>query len=129
MGRIDDVLQEVLAAIKELPNESAEDGKITYEGVLRLVDISMPYASGEVAQALAVMRSSLEQINEPDALDVITPDELRARSEAIVQELKQNLEAGESLTPAFIRAQTKFKALTMRDWQGDEETARFVLTN
>jgi hypothetical protein len=35
-------LRQAIAAIQELPNESAEDAEIIHEGLLRLIDISMP---------------------------------------------------------------------------------------
>ena len=115
--------QQATAAIQEVPIESDEDLAAMYDTLLGMNDLAMAYTTGENAQALAAMRPILEEMMALAALEEIpalTADEMRARTEAVLRELRENLEAGEPASVAATRAMAKLQLLGMQ-MGGEEE--------
>jgi hypothetical protein len=122
-------LQQAMTAIQELPNESEEDYKIIHEGLLRMIDIATPYAPEEAAQSLMITRSTIEQQGDLNAFAdrQFAPGEMRAECQAIVDELRDSLKAGELPSPAITRAMMKFTTLSQHLQEDDEESGKVLM--
>ena len=106
-------LQQAMGAIQELPAEGEEDYKTINQGFLRMIDIAVPYAPEEFVQSLLISRSTIEQQADLNAWAdrQFAPGEMKAECQAIVDELRDKLKAGESPATAVTRAITKFTSL------------------
>ena len=78
-------LREAMTALQDIPGETADDAKAAHDAMLRLCDISIPYAPAEFAQTLQVTRSMIEsQLNGADQAP-LSPEEMAERCQAILQ--------------------------------------------
>ena len=121
--------EEATNAIQELPKESEEDYMIFNQGFLRMIDIAVSYAPQEVVQQLMIVRSTVEQQGDLDALSdrQFAPGEMQAECRAIVDELRDTLKTGELPQTAVTRAFMKFSALIPQLEEADEESGKVLM--
>ena len=112
-------------AIRQLSDASSEQ---VNAGLQRIFDIAIPFAPPDIAQAMMISRSGIEQQGKADAFNPLSAEELRARAASVLSELKTNLQAGESPTVAITRAMTTYNLLGMR-LKPDDEKSGVLLIN
>ncbi len=118
--------RETTAALQDLSSETAEDAEAIHAAVLRMFDMSIPYAPSEFAQALEVTRSMVVSQLTDDATP-LGEEAIRERCDAVLQTLKADLEAGAAQPPTVMRAITALQALGQRIADDDEATAAVLM--
>ena len=116
-------LREAMAALQDMPGETADEAKAAHDAMLRLCDISMPYAPPELAQTLQVTRSMIESQWNGGKEAPLSAEEMAERCEAILHTLKSDLESGAAQSPTVMTALAALQALTQRVADDDDATA------
>ena len=119
--------REAIAALQDVPGETADDAKAAHDAMLRLCDISIPYAPAEFAQTLQVTRSMIEsQLNGADEAP-LAPEEMAERCQAILQTLEADLASGAAQSPTVMTALAALQALAKRVRDDDDATLEVVM--
>jgi hypothetical protein len=120
-------LREAMAALQDVPGETADDAKAAHDAMLRLCDLSIPYAPAELAQTLQVTRSMIESQWNGGNEGPLAPEEMAERCQVILQTLKADLESGAAQSPTVMTALAALQALTQRVADDDDATGAVLM--
>jgi hypothetical protein len=110
-GYSDYALQEATNAIQALPQETVEDHKTIYDGLLRMMELALTYAPKEVAQSLKSSARLLQAESATFGDRKFTSGGMRAQCQDILEELRHSLKTGELQGPAVTQAILKLSLL------------------
>lgn len=109
-------MQQAINAIKDLPADPEDDPRAAFQATMGLFDMSIRYADGETAQALAAFRQSLEQQYAAltgEAVKISAAD-AGPLAEQILDDLRSALAAGEPPGVEASKAIAAFQSLLTR---------------
>jgi hypothetical protein len=122
--------RETMNALHELPAENAADADARLSAFRKFLDFAASRAPAEAAQMLRTVQSSVERESNasPSGEPPLSLEEIRSRCREVADQLKGELEAGESPGPAFVKAMAAVQELGGRipEDQG-EDTVRVLM--
>jgi nucleoside 2-deoxyribosyltransferase len=121
-------INQAIAQMNQLPKETPEQSKIIMNGVIKLFETGIQYGNEEVAAAFTIGKQTLTGMyalieREAGSMSV---QELKEHCEKNMATLKQNLQAGESLTVAITRALMFFQWMPLLLPEATEESEAAV---
>ena len=115
------------AGLQELQPETDEDRRVLRESLLRMIDITVPFAPREFADTLLVTREGIVQQEKPPEPPLDAAG-IRAEAEEIIARLKAALAEGKSPSPEVARAIMALQALGTRVADDDEDAVAVLLS-
>jgi hypothetical protein len=114
-------MQEAMNKIKALPAETAEDHQTIVDSLVQLIDLTLPKAAQNVADALKIVRAQLVDLDNGDAPSILSADELREACTRLRDETRAKLEGGAAVEPIIIAAALELGKLGRHLAERDDE--------
>jgi hypothetical protein len=124
---------EAMNALRNLPTENEADIQTKRSAFRKLIDFATSHAPAEAVPIFRILQASMERYANasPSEVAPLTLDDLRSRSQEIVEQLKKALQVGEPVGAAFLKAAIDLRDLGPRipESQGDEGLRVLLETN